>query len=505
MRRRVPISLTPAHCLSVRRVFPIGFAGSRHREHRVTCLRIRSPWQGGRAVCRAGVWHQSGPIAGTSARGRKERTLQKLLSSTSALLWGLQFAILNPALALLLVTLFSATPADVGGVLAVYNAGGFAAALALPAWADRRRDYVRPMLGCGILTVLLAVALLLTTALPIAVVALVVLGGPAGVGLTLLFAELRHAGVSTAQVMNTRAVYSFAWVAGPPFATLVMGAFGARLILWVLAAVGALNVVTAAAMAWRARTGRTDPGAPGGSTDPGMSAPTADPGRSAPSADPGLSAPSADAGLPDRRSDDIEPDRRVAVRRGAIVALVAAFALLQATNSAAVSMMSLFVSAHLGLPVIWAGIALGAAALLEIPALWVLGRVSGRFTTAALILSGCAAGVLYYAGLAVVPGPALLIAMQPLNAWFYAVLAGTGMTLFQQIIARPGLATGLFMNTGRIGSVAAGGIIAIAGIPALGYPGLFATCALLTALALAIVELTRRNSRRRPESADGAA
>ena len=44
--------------------------------------------------------------------------------------------------------------------------------------------------------------------------------------------------------MNTRAIASFAWVAGPPLATLIMGVLGNRSILPVLAGVGLLNVAT---------------------------------------------------------------------------------------------------------------------------------------------------------------------------------------------------------------------------------------------------------------------
>jgi SET family sugar efflux transporter-like MFS transporter len=58
--------------------------------------------------------------------------LKRLLIPSAALLWGLQFAFLNPALALLLVALFDATAAEVGWVLAVYNASGFVASLVLP-------------------------------------------------------------------------------------------------------------------------------------------------------------------------------------------------------------------------------------------------------------------------------------------------------------------------------------------------------------------------------------
>ena len=147
----------------------------------------------------------------TDARGGT-----RFLVPSAALLWGLQFALLNPALGLLLVALFDATAGEVGWVLAVYNASGFVASLVLPAYADRHEDYLRPMLACGLLTLALAGLLAATTSLPVAVVGLIVLGGPAGVGSSLLFAHLKFSGASPSDVVNTRALVSFAWVAGPP-------------------------------------------------------------------------------------------------------------------------------------------------------------------------------------------------------------------------------------------------------------------------------------------------
>jgi SET family sugar efflux transporter-like MFS transporter len=123
-------------------------------------------------------------------------TLKRLLIPSAALLWGLQFAFLNPALALLLVALFDANAAEVGWVLAVYNGSGFVASLVLPAYADRKGNYLWPLLACGLLTLALAVLLYITTSFSIAVIGLLVLGGPAGVGGSLLFAHLKYSGAS---------------------------------------------------------------------------------------------------------------------------------------------------------------------------------------------------------------------------------------------------------------------------------------------------------------------
>ena len=86
----------------------------------------------------------------------------------------------------------------------------------------------------------------------------------------------------------------------------------------------------------------------------------------------------------------------------------------------------------------------------------------------------------------------LLVALQVLNAWFFAVVAEVGLTLFQQIIPRPGLASGLYMNTRRLGAIVSGLIISFGSMTALGYSGIFAVCAALTALALALIGVVRR-------------
>ena len=364
-------------------------------------------------------------------------------------------------LALLLVGLYGASASDVGWVLAVYNVGGFVAALVVPALADRTGEYLLPLLGCGVLTLLLAGALALTSALPWAVVALIVLGGPAGVGTSLLFAELRHSGAGPSDVITTRAVVSFAWVAGPPVATLVMGAAGDRAILPVLAVVAVLNIVTTVVLLRRRRARRAE----GPATVP-------------------------------------PPRDHTPIGVPAIVLVVAGFVALQATNSAAVSVMGLFVTRRLDLPLYWSGIALGLSALLEIPALVVIGRLARRVSPAVLIVTGCLAGLAYYATMTVLAGPVALLAVQPLNAWFFGVVAGVGLTYFQDVIPRPGFASGLFTNTRRVGAIVSGPIIGLGASGALGYGGVFLACAVVTVVALGLVIVSRRLALTRGPRAD---
>lgn len=370
--------------------------------------------------------------------------MRRFLVPSAALWWGLQMSFLNPALAFLLVGLFGASAGEVGAVLALYNASGFVASLVVPVWADRRGEYVLPMAASGVLTIALAGVLALVTSLPPAVVALVVLGGPAGVGSSLLFAHLKHAGAGAEQVVRTRAVFSAAWIGGPPLATVLLG-HGVHWLLAAVVVIAVLNVVTTLQL----RAGVT-------------------------------------AGRPEEASGPPVPHRGTALVSLAFVAVAAA-------NSAAVSVMSLFVTQRLGLDVVWAGVVLGVSAGLEIPALLAVGRLTRRFGDLPLVLTGCAAGCLYYLGVVfLATGPVVLLALQVLNAWFFAITAGVGMTMFQRIIPRPGLAVGIFGNVRKVGQVIAGPVIAVGSATHLGYGGVYAVCAGLTVLALVVVLVSRR-------------
>ena len=124
-------------------------------------------------------------------------------------------------------------------------------------------------------------------------------------------------------------------------------------------------------------------------------------------------------------------------------------------------------------------------------------RLGERHSHLGLIATSCLAGIAYFIGLAFVTGPILLIALQLLNAWSFAGIAGAGLPLFQQMIPRPGLSTGLYMNTRRVGAIVSGPIIAIGSLTALGQRGIFLTCAALTLIGLVIITVARRTAPRR--------
>ena len=310
--------------------------------------------------------------------------MNRFLVPTSALMWGLQIAFLSPSLALILSTLYGATTAEIGWVLAIYNVSGFIASLVVPAWADRHLDYLRPMLLSGALTLLLVLVLAVVTTLPLVTIVLVVVGGPAGVGISMLFAHLRHAGARPSQIVDTRAIVSVAWVAGPPMATLIIGWFGPRAILLAIGLVALANIATTMLMirGHRAALSADDPSTP---------------------------AP-ADEELP--------------LGKIGVVLVTAAFVLLQATNATSMSFLAVYVPQTVGIDVVWAGVALGVAAGLEVPALMIVGRLTERYSSLGLIVTSCLAGIVYYLGVAAVTGPFLLIALQVLNAWCFAGIGG---------------------------------------------------------------------------------
>jgi SET family sugar efflux transporter-like MFS transporter len=157
-----------------------------------------------------------------------------------------------------------------------------------------------------------------------------------------------------------------------------------------------------------------------------------------------------------------------------------------------VATVTLFVTHRLGLDVIWGGVALGTCAALEIPFLLTLGRLKERFGSAWLLLVGGLAGAAYYASMVVITGPAMLVAAQLLNAIFIATIQGLGLTIFQEVVPRPGLASGLFMNTQRLGAVLSGPVIALGALPGLGYGWVFVACVPLVLLGLALLVLARR-------------
>ncbi|MCT4711047.1 sugar efflux transporter [Enterobacteriaceae bacterium H11S18] len=119
--------------------------------------------------------------------------------------------------------------------------------------------------------------------------------------------------------------------------------------------------------------------------------------------------------------------------------------------------MPLWVSSDLGLPESLAGLLMGTAAGLEIPAMILAGYYVKRFGKRHMMVIAVAAGVLFYLGLIMFHSRTALIVLQLFNAVFIGIVAGIGMLWFQDLMpGRPGSATTLFTNSISTGVILAG-------------------------------------------------
>ncbi len=182
---------------------------------------------------------------------------------------------------------------------------------------------------------------------------------------------------------------------------------------------------------------------------------------------------------------DSEVERVSSWRDPSVWALCIASTLMWTCNSMYLINMPLYITRELGLEEKLAGVLMGTAAALEIPFMLLAGHYTQRFGKRPMMLLAVLAGVCFYVGLVTLSSQHALIALQLLNAIFIGIVAGIGMSYFQDLMpGRAGVATTLFANSIRTGSIMAG---AIAGTVAeiWSFHGVFMVAMGLALLALA--------------------
>jgi len=131
--------------------------------------------------------------------------------------------------------------------------------------------------------------------------------------------------------------------------------------------------------------------------------------------------------------------------------------LLWTCNSMYIITMPLYISKVLHWPQGWAGWLMGLAAGLEIPVMIIAGRYSLKIGNKQLLLISSAAAVCFYTMLMICQTPIWLFVAQGLNALFIGIVAGIGMTCFQDLLpGYAGQASTLFTNSIRCGGIIAG-------------------------------------------------
>ncbi|WP_347115241.1 sugar efflux transporter [Leclercia sp. S52] len=137
--------------------------------------------------------------------------------------------------------------------------------------------------------------------------------------------------------------------------------------------------------------------------------------------------------------------------------LFIASTLMWTCNTMYIIDMPLWISSDLGLPDKLAGILMGTAAGLEIPAMILAGYYVKHFGKRRMMVIAVAAGVLFYLGLILFHSREALLALQLFNAVFIGIVAGIGMLWFQDLMpGRAGSATTLFTNSISTGVILAG-------------------------------------------------
>ncbi|WP_058912233.1 sugar efflux transporter [Entomohabitans teleogrylli] len=151
--------------------------------------------------------------------------------------------------------------------------------------------------------------------------------------------------------------------------------------------------------------------------------------------------------------------------------------------------MPLWISQDLGLPDKLAGVLMGTAAGLEIPAMLLAGYYVKRFGKRPMMVFAVGAGVVFYVGLVLFHSRTALLILQLFNAIFIGIVAGIGMLWFQDLMpGRAGSATTLFTNSISTGVILAG-VIQGALAESFGHGSVYWV---ISGIALAALVLTSR-------------
>ncbi|MBO1504584.1 MFS transporter [Serratia proteamaculans] len=371
-----------------------------------------------------------------------------------AFLSGIAGALLAPTLSLFLTTEVKVRPLWVGLFYTVNAIVGIAVSFLLAKRSDSRGDRRKLILLCCLMAVGNCLLFAFNRDYLTLITAGVLLSAIANTAMPQIFALAREYADSSARevVMFSsvmRAQLSLAWVIGPPLSFTLALNYGFTVMFMIAAATFAI----CALLVWF-----TLPSVPRAAPVEPENVLAATP-----------SAPIAPASVWRNRD----------VRR-----LFIASMLMWTCNTLYIIDMPLYITADLGLPEDLAGLLMGTAAGLEIPAMLLAGYYVKRFGKRNMMLFAVAAGILFYAGLVVFKFKLALMVLQLFNAIFIGIIAGIGMLYFQDLMpGRPGAATTLFTNSISTGVILAG-VLQGALVENLGHYAVYWLATLLAVVAL---------------------
>ena len=367
-----------------------------------------------------------------------------------AFMMGVAGALQAPTLSLFLSREVGAQPFWVGLFYTVNAIAGIGVSLALAKRSDSQGDRRKLILFCCLMAVGNALLFAFNRHYLTLITCGVLLASLANTAMPQLFALAREYADSSARevVMFSsvmRAQLSLAWVIGPPLAFMLALNYGFTVMFSIAATIFALSFILIAFML------------------------------------PSVARVEQPADVPVSQSGGWQ-DKNVRM-------LFIASTLMWTCNTMYIIDMPLWISAELGLPDKLAGILIGTAAGLEIPAMILAGFYVKRFGKRRMMVTAVAAGVLFYLGLIFFHSRQALLILQLFNAVFIGIIAGIGMLWFQDLMpGRAGSATTLFTNSISTGVILAG---VIQGAVAQSY-GHFAVYWVIAAISLVTLAMTSR-------------
>jgi len=367
-----------------------------------------------------------------------------------AFMMGVAGALQAPTLSLFLSREVGAQPFWVGLFYTVNAIAGIGVSLVLAKRSDSQGDRRRLILFCCLMAVGNALLFAFNRHYLTLITCGVLLASLANTAMPQLFALAREYADSSARevVMFSsvmRAQLSLAWVIGPPLAFMLALNYGFTMMFSIAATIFALSFILIAFML------------------------------------PSVARVEQPADVPVIQSGGWQ-DKNVRM-------LFIASTLMWTCNTMYIIDMPLWISTELGLPDKLAGILMGTAAGLEIPAMILAGFYVKRLGKRRMMVTAVAAGVLFYLGLIFFHSHQALLILQLFNAVFIGIIAGIGMLWFQDLMpGRAGSATTLFTNSISTGVILAG---VIQGAVAQSY-GHFAVYWVIAVISLVTLVITGR-------------
>ncbi|EAW8020138.1 MFS transporter [Salmonella enterica] len=367
-----------------------------------------------------------------------------------AFMMGVAGALQAPTLSLFLSREVGAQPFWVGLFYTANAIAGIGVSLALAKRSDSRGDRRKLIMFCCLMAIGNALLFAFNRHYLTLMTCGVLLASLANTAMPQLFALAREYADSSARevVMFSsvmRAQLSLAWVIGPPLAFMLALNYGFTAMYSIAAVIFAVSLVLIALML-----------------------------PSVARVEQPVDAPLAQVnGWQDKN----------------VRMLFIASTLMWTCNTMYIIDMPLWISAELGLSDKLAGVLMGTAAGLEIPAMILAGFYVKRFGKRRMMIVAVAAGVLFYVGLSFFHSRTALLLLQLFNAIFIGIVAGIGMLWFQDLMpGRAGAATTLFTNSISTGVILAG-VIQGAVAQSLGH---FAVYWVIAAISVVTLVMTGR-------------